>query len=175
MADAHVRKVAMLAETVRERPRGRYGPRLSATVRHLYPKGHDGIPVDRTSAPALLWVVLLKDPLRASAWAELGAVYTGMKRYAEAIRTLRHLGEFAPDNVQVWGLLGAALEASGDRAEAEKAFRRHVQVDPEDWKSRRTLAQFLMREGRAAEAAPEFEKAAQLAPPKGSVERDREE
>ena len=98
-----------------------------------------------------------------------------MKRYAEAIRTLRHLGEFAPDNVQVWGLLGAALEASGDRAEAEKAFRRHVQVDPEDWKSRRTLAQFLMREGRAAEAAREFEKAAQLAPPKGSVERDREE
>jgi cytochrome c-type biogenesis protein CcmH/NrfG len=130
---------------------------------------------DFSTAVMLFEEVIAKDPLRASAWAQLGAVYTGMKRHAEAIRTLRHLAEFAPDNTQVWGLLGAALEASGDRAEAEKAFRRHVQVDPEDWKSRRTLAQFLMRQGRAAEAAPEFEKAPQLAPPKGSVERDREE
>jgi tetratricopeptide (TPR) repeat protein len=120
-----------------------------------------------STAVTLLEQIIAKDPLRASAWAQLGAVYTEMKRYAEATKTLRHLGEFAPDNVQVWGLLGAALEASGDRAEAEKAFRRNVQVDPEDWKSRRKLAQFLMRQGRVAEAVPEFEKAAQLAPPTG--------
>jgi Flp pilus assembly protein TadD len=122
---------------------------------------------DFSTAVTLFEEVIAKDPFRASAWAQLGAVYTGMKRYAEAIRTLRHLGEFAPDNVQVWGLLGAALEASGEQAEAEKAFRRHVEVNPEDWKSRRGLAQFLVRQGRAAEAVPEFEKAAKLAPGTG--------
>lgn len=93
-----------------------------------------------------------KDPSMASAYQQLGRVYTRLGRYSQAVKLLQQVIDKRPDNAIPLIDLGNALLGAGNVAQARAAFEHAFSIDPQNAKAVLGLGQADYNEGQWAAA-----------------------
>lgn len=97
-------------------------------------------------------IAIRKDSSMASAYQQLGRVYSRVGRHREAVKLLQQVVDKRPDNVIPLIDLGNALLGAGKVAQARQAFDRAFAIDPQNAKAVLGLAQADYDQGEWAAA-----------------------
>jgi protein O-GlcNAc transferase len=107
---------------------------------------------------------LADSPADSEALSLLAEICAASGQFADAVRSLRRLGELRGGDAAVQRRLGNALLAGGSAEEAVVVLRRAVALEPDNVRGHNNLGQALMRVAARAEALASYERAIAIEP-----------
>ena len=118
-------------------------------------------------AEAALRKALELDPKNGGVRIELGALYEGQGRFAQAAAEFERAIAIDPGDGGAHCHLGRNYRRQGRLPEAEAALRRALELGPQNGWARFEMGALYQNQGRFAEAAAEFERAIAIDPNQG--------
>ncbi len=110
-------------------------------------------------------------PNSATLWMGLGGCYYLLGKYREAVETLLHTSQLAPDNGNVYALLGLADDAAGPlQSNVAERFKAYLKAHPDDARAHYFYGKILLGQSKekseknSSRAQQEFVKAVALDP-----------
>ena len=86
------------------------------------------------------------NPENVKTWTRLGNLYSGAKKYEDAIEAYKKSLELNPKNANVWEDMGVTYSHSGQPNKAIEAFDQAIEIDPRHEVSRFNKGVVLMHE-----------------------------
>lgn len=108
--------------------------------------------------------VVRRDPNRASAYVNLGAIYNHLGRDNDALTTLRKGIQLDPHRGEGYYNLGLVYRKLGKNQEAVAAYQEAVRLQPGMAEAHFNLANVLLDEGMTAEAIEQYREALKTRP-----------
>lgn len=106
----------------------------------------------------------LRNPDHAPILYCLGAGYSELERFDEALIRLKHVVSLDPQHALAWTAVGITYDRMGKQEFTLEPLRKAIEVAPDDGIARRTLGGILVTQGRTAEALEHLRAARRLMP-----------
>lgn len=112
-----------------------------------------------------LWSdVILKSPIKARGFNNLGTGYTYVGEWEKAMQQYRTALRLKPDLAEVYNNIGFIYDAQGRLEEAVREYQTSLRVNPDYWKAHFNLARAYAKQGQMEEAIRENEIVLRLQP-----------